>query len=147
MASYSTNITSQNPPIKSSKLKVSQISFMKDGKKDKKFFELKYYPWTKVSEIRSQIASRKSVPPRNIRLFFKNEELANDLKMIDYGIPFKKHPEIFYEIFSYKNDYSLAIYGTVPCPSSLEKIINQALSGFAKGLKPKLLEDGTSGVC
>ena len=146
MASYSTNITSQNPPIKSSKLKVSQISFMKDGKKDKKFFELKYYPWTKVSEIRSQIASRKSVPPRNIRLFFKNEELANDLKMIDYGIPFKKHPEIFYEIFSYKNDYSLAIYGTVPCPSSLEKIINQALSGFAKGLKPKLLEDGTSGV-
>ena len=146
MASYSTNINSQNPPIKSSKLKVSQISFMKDGKKDKKFFELKYYPWTKVSEIRSQIASRKSVPPRNIRLFFKNEELANDLKMIDYGIPFKKHPEIFYEIFSYKNDYSLAIYGTVPCPSSLEKIINQALSGFAKGLKPKLLEDGTSGV-
>ena len=146
MASYSTNITSQNPPIKSSKLKVGQISFMKDGKKDKKFFELKYYPWTKVSEIRSQIASRKSVPPRNIRLFFKNEELANDLKMIDYGIPFKKHPEIFYEIFSYKNDYSLAIYGTVPCPSSLEKIINQALSGFAKGLKPKLLEDGTSGV-
>ena len=146
MASYTTNITSQNPPIKSSKLKVSQISFMKDGQKDKKFFELKYYPWTKVSEIRSQIASRKSVPPRNIRLFFKNEELANDLKMIDYGIPFKKHPEIFYEIFSYKNDYSLAIYGTVPCPSSLEKIINQALSGFAKGLKPKLLEDGTSGV-
>ena len=146
MASYSTNINSQNPQIKSSKLKVSQISFMKDGKKDKKFFELKYYPWTKVSEIRSQIASRKSVPPRNIRLFFKNEELANDLKMIDYGIPFKKHPEIFYEIFSYKNDYSLAIYGTVPCPSSLEKIINQALSGFAKGLKPKLLEDGTSGV-
>ena len=146
MASYSTNINSQNPQIKSSKLKVSQISFMKDGKKDKKFFELKYYPWTKVSEIRSQIASRKSVPPRNIRLFFKNEELANDLKMIDYGIPFKKHPEIFYEIFSYKNDYSLAIYGTVPCPSSLEKIINQALSGFAQGLKPKLLEDGTSGV-
>ena len=146
MASYSTNINSQNPQIKSSKLKVSQISFMKDGKKDKKFFELKYYPWTKVSEIRSQIASRKSVPPRKIRLFFKNEELANDLKMIDYGIPFKKHPEIFYEIFSYKNDYSLAIYGTVPCPSSLEKIINQALSGFAKGLKPKLLEDGTSGV-
>ena len=146
MASYSTNLSSQKPEIKSSKLKVSQISFRKEGKKDKKYFEIKYYPWTKVSEIRSQIASRKSVPPRSIRLFFRNEELANNLKMIDYGIPFKKHPEIFYEIFSYKNDYSLEIYGTVPCPPTLEKIINQALIGFAKGLKPKLLEDGTSGV-
>ena len=146
MASYSTKFSSQNPPIKSSKIKVSQISFKKEGKKDKKAFILKYYPWTKVSEIRSQIASKKSIHPRNVRLFFKNEELANDLKMIDYGIPFKKHPEIFYEIFSYQNDYSLEIYGTVPCPSSLEKIINQALIGFAKGLKPKLLEDGTSGV-
>ena len=146
MASYSTKFSSEAPPIKSSKIKVSQISFMKEGKKDKKAFILKYYPWTKVSEIRSQIASKKSIHPRNVRLFFKNEELANNLKMIDYGIPFKKHPEIFYEIFSYKNDYSLEIYGTVPCPSSLEKIINQALIGFAKGLKPKLLEDGTSGV-
>ena len=146
MASYSTKFSSQNPPIKSSKIKVSQISFKKEGKKDKKAFILKYYPWTKVSEIRSQIASKKSIHPRNVRLFFKNEELANDLKMIDYGIPFKKHPEIFYEIFSYQNDYSLEIYGTAPCPSSLEKIINQALIGFAKGLKPKLLEDGTSGV-
>ena len=146
MASYSTTFSSQNPPIKSSKIKESQISFKKEGKKDKKAFILKYYPWTKVSEIRSQIASKKSIHPRNVRLFFKNEELANDLKMIDYGIPFKKHPEIFYEIFSYQNDYSLEIYGTAPCPSSLEKIINQALIGFAKGLKPKLLEDGTSGV-
>ena len=146
MASYSTKFSSQNPSIKSSKIKVSQISFKKEGKKDKKAFILKYYPWTKVSEIRSQIASKKSIHPRNVRLFFKNEELANDLKMIDYGIPFKKHPEIFYEIFSYQNDYSLEIYGTAPCPSSLEKIINQALIGFAKGLKPKLLEDGTSGV-
>ena len=146
MASYSTNLSSQKPEIKSSKLKVSQISFKKEVKKDKKYFEIKYYPWTQVNEIRSQIASRKSVPPKSIRLFFKNEELANNFRMIDYGIPFQKHPEIFYEIFSYKNDYSLEIYGTVPCPSSLEKIINQAMSGFAKGLKPKLLEDGTSGV-
>ena len=146
MNSYSNNLSSLKPSIKSNKLKVSQISFLKDSKKGKKSFELKYYPWTQVSEIRAQIASKNNVPPRNVRLFFKNEELGNNLKMIDYGIPFKKHPEIFYEIFSYKNDYSLEIYGTVPCPSSLEKIINQALSGFAKGLKPKLLEDGTSGV-
>ena len=146
MNSYSNNLSSLKPSIKSNKLKVSQISFLKDSKKGKKSFELKYYPWTQVSEIRAQIASKNNVPPRNVRLFFKNEELGNNLKMIDYGIPFKKHPELFYEIFSYKNDYSLEIYGTVPCPSSLEKIINQALSGFAKGLKPKLLEDGTSGV-
>ena len=146
MESYSTNLSSLKPTIKSSTLRVSQISFMKDGKKDKKPIEIKYYPWTYISEIKSQIASKNSVPPRNVRLFFKNEELINNLKTIDYGIPFQKHPEVFYEIFSYKNDYSLEIYGTVPCPPTLEKIINQASIGMAKGLKPKLLEDGTSGV-
>jgi hypothetical protein len=145
MASYSKGAM-QEHSVKSSILKVSQISFMKEGQKDKKSFELKYYPWTGVNEIRSHIASKNSVPPKNLRLFFKNEELLSNLKMIDYGIPFHKHPEIFYEVFSYKNDYSLEIYGSFPCPSTLEKIINQALSGFAKGLKPKLLEDGTSGV-
>ena len=145
MASYSKRAM-QEHSVKSSILKVSQISFMKEGQKDKKSFELKYYPWTGVNEIRSHIASKNSVPPKNLRLFFKNEELLSNLKMIDYGIPFHKHPEIFYEVFSYKNDYSLEIYGSFPCPSTLEKIINQALSGFAKGLKPKLLEDGTSGV-
>lgn len=145
MASYSKKAI-QEISVKSNKLKVSQISFIKDGKNDKKSFEIKYYPWTGVNKIRSQIASKNSVPPKNVRLFFKNEELLSNLKMIDYGIPFHKHPEIFYEIFSYKNDYSLEIYGTIPCPSTLEKIINEALSGFAKGLKPKLLEDGTSGV-
>ena len=146
MASYSTNVKFENKPIKSSKLKISQLSFLKDSKKDKNSFTIKYYPWTSVSEIRSNIASKNNIPPKNVRLFFKNEELIPNLKMIDYGIPFKKNPEIFYEIFSYKNDYSLEIYGTVPCPPTLENIINQARSGFAKGLKPKLLEDGTSGV-
>ena len=145
MTSYSKRAI-QEYSVKSSILKVSQISFMKEKQKDNKSFEIKYYPWTGVNEIRSQIASKNSVPPKNLRLFFKNEELLYNLKMIDYGIPFQKHPEIFYEVFSYKNDYSLEIYGSFPCPSTLEKIINQALSGFAKGLKPKLLEDGTSGV-
>ena len=146
MASYSTNLSSQQPPIKSSKLKVYQISFKKEGKKDNKPLEIKYYPWTLVNEIKSQIANKINVPAKNIRLFFKNEELFNRLKMLDYGIPFKKHPEIFYEIFSYNNDYSLEIYGAMPCPTALERIIIQARNGFAKGLKPKLLEDGTSGV-
>ena len=112
MASYSKKAI-QEISVKSNKLKVSQISFIKDGKNDKKSFEIKYYPWTGVNKIRSQIASKNSVPPKNVRLFFKNEELLSNLKMIDYGIPFHKHPEIFYEIFSYKNDYSLEIYGTI----------------------------------
>ena len=146
MASYSTNVKIEKQPIKSSKLIISQLSFLKDSKKDKNSFVIKYYPWTLVSEIRSTIASKNNIPPKNLRLFFKNEELISNLKMIDYGIPFQKHPEIFFEIFSYKNDYSLEIYGTVPCPPTLEKVINQARAAFAKGLKPKLLEDGTSGV-
>ena len=146
MASYSTNVKMEKQPIKSSKLIISQLSFLKDSKKGKNSFVIKYYPWTLVSEIRSIIASKNNIPPKNVRLFFKNEELISNLKMIDYGIPFQKKPEIFFEIFSYKNDYSLEIYGTAPCPPTLEKIIYQVRAGFAKGLKPKLLEDGTSGV-
>ena len=59
MASYSTNLSSQQPPIKSSKLKVYQISFKKEGKKDNKPLEIKYYPWTLVNEIKSQIANKE----------------------------------------------------------------------------------------
>ena len=45
MASYSKRAI-QEFSVKSSILKVSQISFMKENQKDNKSFELKYYPWT-----------------------------------------------------------------------------------------------------
>jgi hypothetical protein len=70
----------------------------------------------------------------------------NGLSMMDYGIPFKKHPEIFYEIFSYQKDFSLEIYGTFPCSPSLQKIIEDSFIAFTRGLKPKMKEEGTSGV-
>ena len=144
--SVSTGIEDQQI-IKSSKIKVIKISTDKNQpQKDFSSIEIKYYPWTKVSEIRTRIASIKVVPPKNIRLFFNNQELMNGLSMLDYGIPFKKHPEIYYEIFSYQKDFSLEIYGTFPCPKSVERIIEDALTAFIKGLKPKIMEDGTSGV-
>ncbi len=133
--------------IKSSKIKVIKISMDKNQQqKDFSPIEIKYYPWTKVSQIRTKIASIKVVPPKNIRLFFNNQELMNGLSMLDYGIPLEKHPEIYYEIFSYQKDFSLEIYGTFPCPKSIQRIIEDALTGFVKGLKPKIMEDGTSGV-
>ena len=144
--SVSTGIEDQQI-IKSSKIKVIKISMDKNqSQKDFSPIEIKYYPWTKVGEIRTRIASIKVVPPKNIRLFFNNQELMNGLSMLDYGIPFKKHPEIYYEIFSYQKDFSLEIYGTFPCPKSVERIIEDALTAFIKGLKPKIMEDGTSGV-
>ena len=138
--------SSPQDTIKSRKIKVKKISKVKLPENKFSIDEIKYYPWTQVSEIRRQIASINGVPAKNIRLFFKNQELMNGLSMIDYGIPYKKHPEIDYEIFSYQKDYSLEIYGAFPCPTSLLKIIEESLIGFAKGLKPKLIEDGTSGV-
>ena len=144
--SYSTT-TAQKNIIKSSKIKATKISMgSKASKKNYLTIEIKYYPWTKVNELRTKIASINGVPSKNIRLFFKNQELINGLSMMDYGIPFKKHPEIFYEIFSYQKDYSLEVYGTFPCPTSLEKIIEESLTAFTRGLKPKFIEDGTSGV-
>ena len=81
MASYSKRAI-QEFSVKSSILKVSQISFMKESQKDKKSFELKYYPWTGVNEIRSQIASKNSVPPKNLRLFFKKKNNKSSLEWI-----------------------------------------------------------------
>ena len=144
--SYSIS-SAQKADIKSNKVKVTKISERnKPYKNNLSNEEIKYYPWTKVSEIKGKIASLNGLPSKNIRVFFKNEELMNGLTMMDYGIPFKKHPEIFYEIFSYQKDFSLEIYGTFPCSSSLKRIIEDSIIGFTKGLKPKLLEDGTSGV-
>ena len=139
--------TTSKIEIKSYKIKVKRISIANNPYKNNfSNDEIKYFPWTNVSEIRTKIASINGVQSKNIRLFFNNQELMNGLSMIDYGIPFKKHPEIFYEIYSYQKDYSLEIYGTFPCPSSLQKIIEESMIGFTKGLKPKLIEDGTSGV-
>ncbi len=133
--------------IKSSKLTVKKISNgLKTTLNNLCDQEIKYNPWTKVSEIRTKIASINGIPSKNIRLFYKNIELMNGLSMIDYGIPLKKHPEIYYEIVSYQKDHSLEIYGTFPCSDSLQKIIEEAKIGFIRGLKPKLIEDGTSGV-
>ena len=144
--SYSTT-TAQKKSIKSSKIKATKISMgNKPSKNNYLTLEIKYYPWTKVNEIRTKIASINGIPSKNIRLFFKNRELMNGLSMMDYGIPFKKHPEIFYEIFSYQKDYSLEIYGTFPCSTSLQNIIEDALIAFTRGLKPKMKEEGTSGV-
>ena len=68
--SVSTGIEDQQI-IKSSKIKVIKISTDKNQpQKDFSSIEIKYYPWTKVSEIRTRIASIKVVPPKNIRLFF-----------------------------------------------------------------------------
>ena len=80
--SYS--ITSTNKTtIKSSKIKATKITMAKNHpQKNLLSIEIKYYPWTKVSEIRTKLASINGVPPKNIRLFFKNEELMNNLTMI-----------------------------------------------------------------
>ena len=143
--SYSTSGTQTE--IKSTKLKIKKITTgVKPSLNELFDQEIKYNPWTKVNEIRTKIASINGVPSKNIRLFFKNQELMNGLSMMDYGIPLKKHPEIYYEIFSYQKDYSLEIYGTFPCPNSLKNIVEEAKIGFTRGLKPKLIEDGTSGV-
>jgi hypothetical protein len=143
--SYSTTTAKQNS-IKSSKIKVTKISMGKASKNNYLTMEIKYYPWTKVNEIKTKLASINGIPSKNIRLFFRNQELMNGLSMMDYGIPFKKHPEIFYEIFSYQKDFSLEIYGTFPCSPSLQKIIEDSFIAFTRGLKPKMKEEGTSGV-
>ena len=65
MASYSTKFSSQNPPIKSSKIKVSQISFKKEGKKDKKAFILKYYPIINLSLFSPMNINRGNSPSHN----------------------------------------------------------------------------------
>ena len=132
--------------IKSFKLRITKISSIINayGKSESK--EIKYNPWCKVNEIRDKIAKINNVSPKTIKLFFKNRILTNGFTLLDYHIPYKRHPEIFYEIYTPNDDFSIKIYQMFPCPDKLLKIIDESLKGFTKGLVPKLLEDGTSGV-
>lgn len=38
------------------------------------------------------------------------------------------------------------MFGSMECPAELTGIITDIVSGFQKGLKPKLTDDGTSGT-
>ena len=73
--SVSTGIEDQQI-IKSSKIKVIKISTDKNqSKKDFSPIEIKYYPWTKVGEIRTRIASIKVVPPKILDYFLTTKSL------------------------------------------------------------------------
>ena len=108
--------------------------------------KIKIQPWTHIKELKQKIANVHGVSLKNIKLFFSNIELFDELTMLDYKIVEKKNPEINYQIQNKQNDFNIRIYGTFPCSLNLQKIIEEINNGFLIGLKPKFLEDGTSGT-
>jgi hypothetical protein len=108
--------------------------------------KIKIQPWTHIKELKQKIANVHGVSLKNIKLFFSNIELFDELTMLDYKIVEKKNPEINYQIQNKQNDFNIRLYGTFPCSLNLQNIIEEINNGFLIGLKPKFLEDGTSGT-
>jgi len=108
--------------------------------------KVKIQPWTHIKEIKQKIANVYGVSYKNVKLFFSNLELLDELSMLEYKIVDKKNPEINYQIQNKINDCNIRVYGTFPCSLNLQNIIEEINNGFIIGLKPKFLEDGTSGT-
>ena len=107
--------------------------------------KIKIQPWTHIKEIKKKIANVFGVSDRNVKLFFSNTELLDELTMLEYKIVEKKNPEINYQIQNKQNDFNIRVYGTFPCSMNLQNIIEKINNGFIEGLIPKFLEDGISG--
>lgn len=133
--------------IKNLKVKLTKIlPFGKKESSDSNSYQMKIQPWTYAKEIRAKLAHKYGLSNKYIRLYYNNIELVDNLSMMDYCIIEKKNAEIFYEIDDSKRNFCIKVYGTFPCPKICEKIIEKAISGFIGGLKPQLIEDGTSGT-
>ena len=124
---------------------VRLINLQDEEKKEKK---TKIQPWTRVNELKTKIGKEYGVSNKNVRLFFYNIEMIDDLTMLDYKIIDHRHPEIFFQIYSNSSstDIHLQVYGAFPCPSILKKLMEEIRHGFMEGLIPNLLLGGTSGT-
>jgi len=114
-----------------------------------KFSKTKIQPWTRVHELKTKIGKEYGVSNKNVRLFFCNIEMIDDLTMLDYKVIDCKQPEIFFQISSTNTtitDIRIEVYGAFPCPLIMKKSIEEIRHGFMEGLIPNMLLEGTSGT-
>lgn len=57
-----------------------------DSKDDKNQSKTKIQPWTRVHEVKSKVSKKYGVHNKNIRLFYCNTEMIDDLSMLDYKV-------------------------------------------------------------
>lgn len=129
--------------FKAYKVKLKKVQ---QNNKNQKGIEVKIHPWLKVVELKNILSQKYGVQKEYIRLFFDNFELPYDSTMSQYHICEKNHPVIFYDIDDGKKNFSIKVFGNFPCPKKCKEIIEKVSHGFAKGLNPQLIEDGTSGT-
>jgi len=108
---------------------------------------VKIQPWTIVRELKNKIGKYYGVSIKNIRLFYCNIEMMDELTMLDYKIIDAKKPEIFFHFNSAEdNAINIQVYAAFICPPILKKLIEEIRHGFMEGLIPTLILEGTSGT-
>ena len=116
---------------------------IQEGKKG-----VKVQPWTKVSQLKLKVAKYYGVSIKNIRLFFCNIEMLDELTMLDYQVIDSKKPEMYYRIYSFsaESEKYIGLYAAFPCNSNQRRLIEDIRHGLLQNLAPTLILEGTSGT-
>jgi hypothetical protein len=115
-------------------------------KKSEQGVKQKIQPWTRIFELKTKISKSYNISPKNIRLFYTNIEMMDDMTILDYKIIDAKKPEIFYQISSNIPEVNIQVYGAFPCSIVLNRILDDINNGFMEGLVPNIILEGTSGT-
>jgi hypothetical protein len=115
---------------------------VQEGKKG-----VKIQPWTKVSQLKLKVSKYYGVSNKNIRLFFCNIEMIDELSMLDYQVIDSKKPEVYYRIdSSAESEKYIGLYAAFPCSVNQRRLIEDIRHGFLQNLTPTLILEGTSGT-
>jgi hypothetical protein len=111
-------------------------------------FTLKFFAWSTIIEIKKELEKHLKTSHQNMRLFYKNLELSkNGRRLIDYNV---KNKEIFVVKMTPQLQDSLGILNPYRIFEHMPELVTEMLegvkTGFLKGIKPKLAENGTSGT-
>jgi hypothetical protein len=109
---------------------------------------VKVQPWTKVSQLKLKVSKYYGLSNKNIRLFFCNIEMLDELTMLDYQVIDSKKPEVYYKIYSSsaESEKYIGLYAAFPCNSNQKRLIEDIRHGFLQNLTPTLILEGTSGT-
>lgn len=108
---------------------------------------IKCHAWSSVLELKQSLNKVLKVLPSKLQLFYKNLELDLDNKTL-IGYEIKANDTLSVKLVPHLENstgiiHSYSIFDTQP-PLIID-MIDSIKSGFLKGIRPKLAENGTSG--
>ena len=125
-----------------------RVNFENHVTSEPALFERKFFLWATIVEVKKELEAVLQVHHSKMRLFYKNLELTkNGRRLLDYNV---KHRDTLVVRMTPQLEDSLGVVNPYrilePMPEEIREMLEQVKSGFLKGIRPRLTENGTSGT-